>query len=48
MSNAANIALSALRAFDRKSDVIANNITNVHTDRFKKSCADLEAASPPG
>ena len=48
MSNAAQIALSALRAFDRKSDVIANNIANVHTDGFKKSRADLEEASPSG
>ena len=48
MSNAANIALSALRAFDRKSDVTANNIANVNTDRFKKSRADLEEESPSG
>lgn len=48
MSNAADIALTALRAFDRKSEVIANNIANVNTDRFKKSRADLEEASPSG
>ena len=48
MSNTANIALTALRAFDRKSEVIANNITNINTDRFKKSRADLEEASPSG
>ncbi|MBA4422042.1 MAG: hypothetical protein C0390_02930 [Syntrophus sp. (in: bacteria)] len=48
MSNAANIALTALRAFDRKGEVIANNIANVNTDRFKKSRADMEEASPAG
>lgn len=48
MSNAANIALTALQAFDRKSKVIANNIANANTDRFKKSRAELEEASPSG
>jgi flagellar hook protein FlgE len=48
MSNTANIALSALQAFSRKSDVIANNIANVQTDGFKKSRADMEEASPSG
>ncbi len=48
MLNAANIALTALRAFDRKSEVIANNIANVNTDGFKKSRADLEEVSPSG
>ena len=48
MSTAANIALTALQAFDRKSEVIANNIANVNTDRFKKNRANLEAVSPSG
>lgn len=48
MSNAANIALTALQAFDRKIDIIANNIANVNTDRFKKSRAQGEAVSPSG
>ena len=48
MSNAADIALTAIRAFDRKNDVIAHNIANVNTDGFKKSRADLAQATPSG
>ena len=48
MSTAANIALTALQAFDRKSEVIANNVANVNTDRFKKNRATVEAVSPSG
>ncbi len=48
MSNAANIALSALNAFDKKNDVIANNIANVNTDGFKKSRATMEETAPTG
>ena len=48
MSNAAKIALTALQAFDRKSEVIANNIANVNTDGFKKNRANAEALSPSG
>lgn len=33
--------LSALRAFDIKSQVTANNVANVNTDEFKKSRVDL-------
>ncbi len=48
MSNAANIALTALNAFDKKNDVIANNIANVNTDRFKKSRALMAETIPSG
>jgi flagellar hook protein FlgE len=48
MSNAANIALTALQAFDRKSQIIANNIVNINTDRFKKNRANMEEVSPSG
>lgn len=48
MSNAANIALTALSAFDKKNDVIANNIANVNTDGFKKSRANMAETVPPG
>jgi flagellar basal body rod protein FlgG len=42
MSNIANIALTAIRAFDEKMFIIANNIVNVNTDGFKKSRAVIE------
>ncbi len=48
MSNAADIALTALRAFDRKNDVIAHNIANVNTDGFKKSRANMAETTPAG
>ena len=48
MSNIANIALTALQALEKKSEVIADNIANVNTDRFKKSRANLEEGSPSG
>ncbi len=48
MSNAADIALTALRAFERKNDVIANNIANVNTDGFKKIRADMIQTTLPG
>jgi flagellar basal body rod protein FlgG len=48
MSNAANIALTAIRAFDGKALVMANNINNVNTDRFKKSCTVMEEMVPSG
>lgn len=48
MSNTANIALTALQAFDRKCEVIAEHIVNINTDRFKKSRAELVDASPFG
>jgi flagellar basal-body rod protein FlgC len=48
MSNAANIALTALSSFVRKLDVTANNIANVNTEDFKKSRAVLEEAYPSG
>jgi len=48
MSNAANIALTALRAFDGKMSIIANNIVNANTDGFKKSRAAMEEMAPSG
>jgi flagellar basal-body rod protein FlgC len=48
MSNAANIALTSIRVFEKKMDVTANNISNVNTDDFKKSRAVLEEAYPSG
>jgi flagellar basal-body rod protein FlgC len=48
MSNAADIALSAIRAADRTNDVIANNIANVNTGGFQKSRAATEQADPAG
>jgi len=41
-------ALTALRAFDIKLDVNANNISNVNTDGFKKSRVNLQEAFPGG
>jgi flagellar basal body rod protein FlgG len=48
MSNAAEIALSAIRALDRANDVIANNIANVNTGGFQKSRAATEQAAAGG
>jgi flagellar basal body rod protein FlgG len=48
MSNAADIALSAIRAMDRANDVIANNIANVNTGGFQKSRAATAQAAGGG
>jgi flagellar basal-body rod protein FlgC len=48
MSDAFGIALTALRAFDKKLDVNAHNIANVNTDKFKKSRVDLQEAAAGG
>ena len=48
MLQAFNSALTALRAFDTKLDINANNIANVNTDGFKKSRAILQEAPPGG
>ncbi len=48
MSNAADIALSAIRALDRANDVIANNIANVNTGGFQKSRAVTAQAAAGG
>lgn len=48
MSNVANIALTALRAFEGKASVISNNIANVDTDGFKRSLAVIEETVPSG
>jgi len=48
MSSTANIALTALRAFDGKISIIANNINSINADGFKKSRAVMEAKVPSG
>lgn len=48
MSSVFGIALTALKAFDTKLDVNANNIANINTDNFKKSRVNLQEASPGG
>ena len=48
MSSAFGIALTALKAFDIKLDVNANNIANVNTDGFKKTRVNLQEAYPGG
>jgi flagellar basal body rod protein FlgG len=48
MSNVANIALTALRAFEGKASVISNNIANVNMDGFKRSLAVIEETVPSG
>jgi len=41
MISSVRSTLSALNAFDKKMDVIANNVANVETEEFKKSRATL-------
>lgn len=48
MSSAFGTTLSALRVFNIKLDVNANNIANVNTDNFKKSRVNLQEAAPGG
>lgn len=48
MSDAFGIALSALRAFETRLDVTANNIANVNTDKFRKSRVDLQESISGG
>jgi flagellar hook protein FlgE len=48
MSSALGTALGALRAFETKLDVNANNIANLHTDKFKKSRVELQESSSGG
>jgi flagellar basal body rod protein FlgG len=48
MSNAADIALLAIRALDRANNAIANNIANVNTGGFQKSRAVTVQTDPGG
>ena len=48
MSLAINVAMTALKALDKKMDVTANNTVNVNTDGFKKSRVDTQEAYPAG
>jgi flagellar hook protein FlgE len=43
-----NIALTGLKAFDRKLDINANNIANAGTNNFQKSRAHLQEAADGG
>ena len=45
---AAQIAVSALKAFEKKADVTANNIANIDTDEFKASRALFQTGEVPG
>jgi flagellar basal-body rod protein FlgC len=48
MPSAMGTALTALKAFDIKVDVNANNIANVNTNDFKKSRVDMQEATNGG
>jgi flagellar hook protein FlgE len=48
MPQAFNIALTGLKALDRKLDINANNIVNVETNNFQKSRAQLQEAASGG
>ncbi len=48
MSTVANIALTALNAFDKKASIISNNIVNANTDGFNKSRAVAEEGQNSG
>jgi flagellar hook protein FlgE len=48
MSTAFGTALTALKAFDIKMDVNANNIANVDTNNFKKSRVDMKESANGG
>jgi flagellar hook protein FlgE len=48
MPSAMGTALTALKAFDIKMDVNANNIANVNTNDFKKSRVDMQEATNGG
>ncbi|MCE5282111.1 MAG: flagellar basal body protein [Deltaproteobacteria bacterium] len=48
MSLAINVAMTALRALDKKMEVTANNTANVNTDGFKASRVETQEAYPEG
>lgn len=48
MSLAINVAMTALRALDKKMEVTANNTANVNTDGFKASRVETQEAYPGG
>jgi flagellar basal-body rod protein FlgC len=45
MISSVNSTLSALKAFGKKMDVIADNVANVNTEGYKKSRALLKSGS---
>lgn len=48
MPSALGIALTALKAFDKKLDVSANNVANVETNNFKKSRVEFQENADGG
>jgi flagellar basal-body rod protein FlgC len=48
MSVIAGIALSGLRALDKKMEVTANNVANAQTDGFKKDRVEFQETYPAG
>jgi flagellar hook protein FlgE len=48
MSVISSIALSSLRALDKKLEVTANNVANANTDGYKKSRVDFQETYPEG
>jgi flagellar hook protein FlgE len=48
MSLVINVAMTALRALDKKMEVTADNTVNANTDGFKKSRVDTQEAYPAG
>ncbi len=48
MIDAASSGTAALKAFQKKMDVTANNVANVNTDEFKKSRVTMSEGSNGG
>lgn len=48
MSTISGIALSGLRALDKKMEVTANNIANANTNGFKKDVVEFQETYPAG
>jgi flagellar basal body rod protein FlgG len=48
MSVISGIALSSLRALDKKMEVTTNNVANANTDGFKKTRVEFQETYPQG
>ena len=48
MPSAFGIALTALKAFDKKLDVSANNVANVETNNFRKNRVEFQENADGG
>lgn len=48
MADAIHLALSGLRAFQKKSDVIAHNVANANTDKINKNRTTFSESSTGG